>query len=305
MSVPWVEVPGGGSRPSLPRRIRRVFADVTRSQRVTPSLVAGGVVLLALICLGVIGGYTVNRANVIVGALQPLLRPSAHFWLGTDAQGRDIWDLIVLGTPETLKMGLIAGVVGLGVGLVLGLVAGYFGGVPDGVIRLLTDSLLTVPAIAVMVLIAVNVTHMTTTLMAMTVATLAWMVPTRAIRAQVLSIRERSYLEVARANGMRELEILFREVLPNLIPYVAASFVSAVGAAILAAVGLETLGLGANQTITLGTTIYWADSYGAVLAGQWWWWAPPMVAIAIIFIGLYLLSSGLDKFANPRLGNRS
>jgi peptide/nickel transport system permease protein len=80
-----------------------------------------------------------------------------------------------------------------------------------------------------------------------------------------------------------------------------ASFVGAVGSAMLAAVGLEALGLGANQVHTLGTIIYWAQKFSAVLRGQWWWWGPPIVMIAVIFMGLFLLSIGLDRFANPRL----
>src|SRR5207245_5907175 len=95
-----------------------------------------------------------------------------------------------------------------------------------------------------------------------------WMHPTRSIRAQVLSIRERSYVSVARANGEGELGILFREVMPNLVPYIAASFVGAVSGAILAAVGLEAIGLGPNDVHTLGTTIYWAEQFSAVLRGQ-------------------------------------
>jgi peptide/nickel transport system permease protein len=95
--------------------------------------------------------------------------------------------------------------------------------------------------------------------------------------------------------------LLFREVMPNLVPYIAASFVGAVSGAILAAVGLEALGLGPNDVHTLGTTIYWGEKFSAVLRGQYWWWGPPIVMIAIIFVGLFLLSAGLDRVANPRL----
>jgi peptide/nickel transport system permease protein len=137
------------------------------------------------------------------------------------------------------------------------------------------------------------------------VAALAWMHPTRTIRSQVLSIRERSYVSVARANGEGELGILFREVMPNLVPYIAASFVGAVSGAILAAVGLEARGHGPNDLHTLGTTIYWSQKFSAVLRGQWWWWAPPIVAISFIFVALFLLSSGLDRVANPKLRQRT
>ena len=114
-------------------------------------------------------------------------------------------------------------------------------------------------------------------------------------------MRERGYVQVARLSGMRDLEIIAREMLPNLLPYLAASFVSAVGAAVLASIGLEALGLGPQNEPTLGMTIYWALYYTSLLRGIWWWWAPPMVMIVLIFVGLFLISIGLDRIANPRL----
>ena len=118
-------------------------------------------------------------------------------------------------------------------------------------------------------------------------------------------MRERGYVQVARLSGMRDLEIIAREMLPNLLPYLAASFVSAVGAAVLASIGLEALGLGPQNEPTLGMTIYWALYYTSLLRGIWWWWAPPMVMIVLIFVGLFLISMGLDRIANPRLWRTS
>jgi peptide/nickel transport system permease protein len=278
---------------------------ILRSPRMSGSLVAGLVMVVLVVLLSLFGPRLVNPRLAAVGAVKPSQPPSAQYLLGTDSQGRDMLTIMVLGTPQTLRIGLIAGVVGLAVGLVLGLSSGFFGGKVDAVIRVLADSLLTVPSLAIMVLIAASVGHMTVELMALTVAALAWMHPTRAIRSQVLSIRERSYVSVARANGEGELGILFLEIMPNIVPYVAASFVGAVSGAILAAVGLEAIGLGPNDVTTLGTTIYWAEKFSAVLRGQWWWWGPPIVAISFIFIGLFLLSSGLDRIANPKLRQRT
>ena len=98
------------------------------------------------------------------------------------------------------------------------------------------------------------------------------------------------------------MEILFREVMPNVAPYSLASFVGTVSSAILATIGLEALGLGAQNEMTLGNTIYWAQPASAVLRGYWWWWAPPIVMIAMIFVGLFLTSVGFDRFANSRPG---
>jgi peptide/nickel transport system permease protein len=213
--------------------------------------------------------------------------------------------LLIYGTPNTLKMGLIAGFIGVGVGLTLGLVGGTVGGVVDVVIRVVSDALLTVPAIAILVIIAGNVEQMTTWIMALVVASLAWMFTARTVRAQVLTIRERSYVEVARVNGQPAIAILFTEIMPNLLPYIVASFVGTVGSAILAVIGLEALGLGALGETTLGNTIYWSQQSAAILRGYWWWWGPPIVVIAAIFLGLFLTSVGFDRFANPRLAGRA
>lgn len=279
--------------------------SVLRSPRMSRSLLGGIAMLSLVVLLALLGPHFANPKLATVGAVKPSQPPSAQYLLGTDSQGRDMLTIMVLGTPQTMRIGLIAGVVGLAVGLALGLLSGFFGGMVDAVIRILADSLMTVPGLAIMVIIAASVGHMTVELMGLTVAALAWMHPTRSIRSQVLSIRERSYISVARANGESELGILFREVMPNLVPYIAASFVGAVSGAILAAVGLEALGLGPNDVHTLGTTIYWAEKFSAVLRGQWWWWGPPIVAISFIFVGLFLLSSGLDRIANPKLRQRT
>ena len=282
-----------------------MLRGILRSPRMSGSLVAGIAMLSLVVLLSLFAPHFVNAKLAAVGSVRPSQHPSAQYLLGTDSQGRDMLTIMVLGTPQTLRIGLIAGVVGLAAGLVLGLMSGFFGGAVDAVIRVLADSLMTVPSLAIMVVIAASVGHMTVELMGLTVAALAWMHPTRSIRAQVLSIRERSYVSVARANGEGELGILFREVLPNLVPYIAASFVGAVSGAILAAVGLEAIGLGPNDVHTLGTTIYWSQKFSAVLRGQWWWWGPPIVAISFIFVALFLLSAGLDRIANPRLRQRT
>jgi peptide/nickel transport system permease protein len=145
---------------------------------------------------------------------------------------------------------------------------------------------------------------MSTWVMALVVASLGWMFTTRPVRAQVLTIREKSYVEVARVNGEGPWEILFTEVMPNLMPYIVASFVGTVSGSILAVIGLEALGLGALEEMTLGNTIYWSQQSAAVLRGYWWWWGPPIVVIALIFIGLFLTSVGFDRFANPKLARR-
>jgi peptide/nickel transport system permease protein len=265
------------------------------------TLLAGLVLLLVILAAWLYGYLTVDLSKAAPLSAGPDMRPSAEYPLGTDSAGRQMLPVMVAGTPTTLQIGLIAGALGLLVGTVLGFSAGYFGGAVDAVIRTLADVALTVPALAVLVVIASVITKtLSPEILALIIASLAWMWPTRTIRSQVLSMRERAYVEVARLSGLNDFEIIFKELVPNLLPYLAASFVGAVGAGILAAIGLEALGLGPQSEPTLGMTIYWARYYNALPRGMWWWWAPPVVVIILLFVGLFMVSAGLDQIANPR-----
>ena len=182
----------------------------------------------------------------------------------------------------------------------MGLIAGYFGGAIDTVICTSADVLMTIPGIAVLILIAANTRTISIEGMALIVASRAWMFPTRAVRSQTLSLRERAYIEVAKLNGVRGIELIIAEILPNLLPYIAAGFAMSVSGAILASIGLEILGLGVIEANTLGITLYWVNYYSALLHGMWWWFLPPVLIIILLFIGLFLISAGLDDLANPR-----
>jgi peptide/nickel transport system permease protein len=172
----------------------------------------------------------------------------------------------------------------------------------DAIVRTAVDILLTVPGLLVLIMVAASIkAFISVNVMALVIASLAWMYPTRTIRSQVLSLRERGYVQMARLSNMSTLEIIVREMLPNLIPYLAASFVGSVAAAVLASIGLEALGLGPQNDPTVGMTIYWAIYFNALIRGIWWWWVPPIVVVVFLFLGLFLLTSGLDEIANPRL----
>jgi peptide/nickel transport system permease protein len=257
---------------------------------------------LALILFWLIGPLVIDTDDARPMSALPDQSPSAEYPLGTDSTGRQLLPVLLQGTLYTLQIGLIAGSAGLLVGIILGFSAGYFGGILDTIVRTGADVILTIPTLAVLVVIASLIKdRLDPQNMAAVIALLAWMWPTRTIRAQVLTLRERPYVEIARLSGMGDVKIIFKELLPNLLPYLAASFVGAVSAAILAAIGLEALGLGPQTDPTLGMTIFWSIYYGAILRGMWWWWVPPMAAISYVFIGLFMISWGLDELANPRL----
>jgi peptide/nickel transport system permease protein len=280
------------------------LARFGRYLRRNPSLVAGLLVLLFLALLWSVAYAMVDTAQARPLSVRPNLAPSLAHPLGSDRQGRELLAVMVVGTPLTLRIGLIAGAVGLVIGTVLAFLAAFYGGWLDQTVRLAVDTLQTIPGLLVLVLIAIALprrTGMSVDQMALVIAALSWLTPTRLIRAQVLVMKERLYVEVARASGMSGPEIILRELMPNFMPYLVANFVIAVSAAILASIGLEALGLGPMEANTLGMTIYWNIYYASILHGLWWWYGPPIAIIVTLFIGLFLVTAGLDEWANPRL----
>jgi len=270
-------------------------------------LVIGLAMLLIVGLSGIIGGLFWDLRLARVGTSPQDLPPMwveggdpAHP-LGTENSGRDMLAVILNGAPSSLRIGLIAASVGLLIGAVLGCIAGFLGGTVDRVILILSDAWLTIPALAVLIVISAFVRQIDRDTMAILVALFSWAGPTRLIRAQVLTLRERGYIRMARLSGATTFDVIFREMLPNMLPYLAASFTGNVSGAILFSTGLEALGLGPTRIATLGMTIYYANQASAVFRGMWWWWGFPILILAIIFQGLFLIATGLDEVANPRL----
>jgi peptide/nickel transport system permease protein len=265
-------------------------------------MIVGITMLSALLLFVVLGSIFYDTSKYKPLSVLPGRPPSAEYPLGTDQQGRDMMAVMIVGTPLTVRMGLLAGFLGVAIGTVLAFAGAYYGGWLDGLVRGVVDVGLTIPTFLVLIIVAISIhSAMTIEQMALVIAALAWLWPTRTIRAQVLTMRERAYVHVARMSGASNFKIIFAELMPNLLPYLAASLVAAVAAAILASLGLEALGLGAVDSPTIGMTIYWVIFYGALLQGMWWWFLPPIVVVVVLFMGLFGLSAGLDEWANPRL----
>jgi peptide/nickel transport system permease protein len=278
--------------------MREVISYIARNR----SLLVGTLLLLALVLFVGIGSLFVDTENARALSVPTLRSPSWEYPFGTDKNGRDLLAVMIVGTPLTLRIGFIAGFLGVGIGAVLAFTAAFYRGMTDTIIRSVADIGLTVPSLLVLILIAVSIRgSLSVNEMALIVASLAWLNPTRTIRAQVLTLRERGYVELAAMSGMSGPEIIFRELMPNLMPYMAATLVSAVSSAILASIGLEVLGLGPMDAPTLGMTLFWVNFFAAMINGWWWWWVPPIVIIVIVFLGLFFVTVGLDEIANPRL----
>jgi peptide/nickel transport system permease protein len=271
-----------------------------------PSMVVGLCLLGVLVLFVIVGHLTVDVQKAEPLSVRPLQPPSWNLPFGTDKQGRNLYAVMVLGTPMTFQIGLIAGVLGVGIGTTLALVSAFYGGILDTVIRGIVDVGLTIPGLMVLIIIAMNVKGgLSITQMGLVVAILAWLFPARTIRAQVLTIKERGYIQIARLSGESGLEIIFKELFPNLLPYIVASLVGSISAGVLASVGLEVLGLGSFDNPTIGMTLFWVIYYAAIINSWWWWWLEPLVVIIILFTGLFLVTAGLDELANPRVRRKA
>ena len=291
---------GGATRSQgVDRRTMRAVAGYLSRNR---SLAVGLALLFGMIAFAVIGGLIVDPQNARPLSARPLQPPSWALPFGSDRQGRNLFAVITSGTLLTLRVGLIAGVLGVTVGATLAFVSAYYGGWVDTILRSIVDVGLTVPNLMVLIVVALMLRQgMTVDVMALVIASLAWLYPARTIRSQVLTLRERAYVEIARLSGVSGPGVMVKEILPNLLPYLMASLVGSVSAAILASIGLDVLGLGVFEAPTLGMTLYWVNFTGAVINGWWWWWLAPIVVVAVLFVALFLISAGLDEVANPRL----
>jgi len=229
------------------------------------------------------------------------LPPSVEHPLGTDTLGKDILAQLFIGTNTTLRIMFIAGILGISIGMLVGFITGYYKRATSSVLMSITDIFLVVPSLPLLILISSYVKVMDELTIALFLSIFNWAWPARVIRAQVLSLKERSFVLISKLSGLNDIEIILREIAPNMLSFLGVNFMTATAGAALAEIGIELLGLGLRHTYTLGTILYWAMYSAAVVKGKWWWWCPPVLMLILIFTSLFLIHTGLDEISNPRL----
>lgn len=288
-----------------------VIVPQPRRRKWDIKLIAGvgmlGFALIGALLAGLVFDTTAARALSAPPELPPMwiAGGSPDHPLGTESLGRDLWALTIAGVPTSLWVGAFAASISMVIAIVLGFTAGLKGGAADDIIRSVSDAAITIPTFGVLIVFAAYMTNLSFTTMAILLSVFGWAWPTRTIRAQVLTIRERGYVKLARLEGRSTPAIMFGEMMPNLLPYLAAAFFGAVSGAILSATSLEALGLGPTRIPSLGSTLNSALQGSAMLRGMWWWWGPPVFVLVWIFVSLFLIVAGLDEFVNPRLQKAS
>jgi peptide/nickel transport system permease protein len=266
-------------------------------------LVIGATVFIVLLALALVGGRVLGPLALRSGAFLPKqgLGQAGPLLLGSTTLGQSIIAQLAQAIPNSMLVGLLAASIGTSVGALLGLLSGYFGGKLGAALRVLIDVFLSVPSLLFLILIASLLRGVGVPLIAVIIGLFAWAWPARAVRSQVLSLKERPFVQVALLSGLSGIEIVWGELMPNMLPWLGANFVNAFIAAMLAESGLSILGLGPQQDMTLGMMIYWALNYGALLQNLWWWWATPVLTLIVLFLALYMVHVGLDEVSNPRL----
>jgi peptide/nickel transport system permease protein len=225
--------------------------------------------------------------------------------LGTDNFGRDVLTELVSATGTSLKIGLVAGLIATGIGLTLGLLAGYVGGYVDDSIMFVTNLFTVIPSFVILILITYSVgqEHRGAMTIAIIIGFTSWVWTTRAVRAQVVSLRNRDHVNLAKLSGHSTARILMLSILPFIASYVVMALILQISSGILAEAGLSILGLGPRTTEvpTLGLMMNWAMIYSAHLLGKWWAYFPVILVIALITFSLNLMNTGLDQIYNPAL----
>jgi len=234
--------------------------------------------------------------------LPPHAPPSAQAWLGTDNFGRSVLDLLIAGTRVSLLVGITAALGAMLIGAVVGIASGYFGGSKiDTVLNALTNWFLVIPWLALaIVLSAILGSNLKNVIIV--IAITSWATTARLVRAQALSVSERSYIERSRALGATNWHTVTRHVLPNVFPVLFANTILMVGLAILAETTLAILGLSAGTS--WGRIIESAFTGGAMTAGWWWWLIPPGICIVLVTLAFTMIGFALDEILSPRLRGR-
>ncbi|MDQ6671052.1 MAG: ABC transporter permease [Chloroflexota bacterium] len=281
-------------------QVRAALGTVRDLLRADTAFRTGGtilVILLALAALSYAAPYGPNDRRVV-----PIDRaPSTQYLLGTTSLGQDVFWLTTYAIRNSLAIAGLAVIISRSIAVVLGSFSGYVGGTIDRVLSSLTDSFIVIPRLPLLILISFMIRGSLNMFgLALLLGLLDWAWPSKRYRSQVLTLREEEFTQTAVFAGMGTIKIILREHLPFLIPFLLADAVSGFLFAIGMEVTLSVLGLSDLSSPTIGTMIYWAGYYQALLARRFWWLGAPIVTSVLLVVGMYLVSISLGRYLDPR-----
>lgn len=262
-----------------------------------------------------IAGLIILGVFVLIAIFAPLLAPygatqkdrtalrqppSLDHWLGTTHMGEDVLSQLIFGTRGVVVVGFLSAIIATIIAITIGVIAGYVRGWKSESLSALTNVFLVIPGIPLIIIVASQFENPPLIVIAAVLGLTGWAWGARVLRAQTMSLRNRDFIQAARANGEPLHRIITVEMLPNLMALIASSFVGTVTAAILGLTTLAFIGVIPVSNLNWGTILFWAQQNGA-FPRLWWWYVPAGLCIAIIGVALSLINFGIDEYVNPRL----
>jgi len=270
----------------------------------SPKVLIGLALLIVFLILAVVGPLIApyNPSADLAASGTPQA-PSAAHWLGTTQTQQDVLSQLLAGGRSTIVVSFLAGVVATIIAVVVGVAAGYLGGLADDLLSMLANIFLVMPALLLLIVIFGFLPASSNDLLiGAIIALTGWAWGARVLRAQTLSLRNRDYVESARITGESTVRIIGWEIVPNLLPIIASSFLFTVLYGVGTYTAIAYLGLvNIDPHWSWGGMLFWAQSVNAQVNGYWWWYIPPGLAVALLGTALALLNFGIDEFINPRL----
>lgn len=270
----------------------------------------GVIVLAVLVAVALLAPLLwrpfIGDRNPAVGGQWPAWdAPSAEHPLGIDGHGRDLVADYLVGLRYSLQIGFLAGLLATLFGIVVGFVTGYRAGWLDSVLITIANMLLVIPSYPILVTLAMVLKKMDVASMALILAIFSWPFAARTIRAQVIGMKELGYVELAKVSAQGDWAIIFKEILPNLMPYLLMSFAFSVVGAMVAEVGLEVLGLGPTSIVTLGLMINFANGWSVISRQRYEILLIPVALLILIFAAITMINWGMEEYLNPRLQRKT
>lgn len=264
-----------------------------------------GIVILAFFTLGSLILPLFNDVDPSQqGTYFKNLPISAEHLLGTNSQGQDIFWFLVFSIRNSLILGVTVSIFTTLIASIVGLSAGYIGGWYDRVVMTITDSVISIPSFPILIVLGTLVRGNTSfVIVGVILVIFGWAWGARTVRSMALSIREREFINMARFSGSNTIEVIFNEIFPYVFAYMVVGFINSILFVINTEAALAVIGLSKVEIPTLGSIIFWALNYNAMFTGQYTWVVAPVVATVILFLGLFLTSTGYNQLYATRRGH--
>lgn len=289
----------------MPNLLKRMLSSLMTTLKRSLALKVGVALLLSLVLLALseplVSHYQLGgHASTELGAFEKFLPPSLEHLLGTDELGRDVFALFLTGLRFSLLVGFIVGSLTTLLAISIAIISGYKGGKLDNILTSITNTMLVIPSFPIIMVLAVF-TRLDLIGMCLILVIFGWPWSTRVLRAQILSLKERPYIDLAKVSGLNDFEIMFTEILPNLVPFIIVGFAGSTLGGIYSETGLRIIGLGPSGIPSLGYLLNQALSYGWVIQKRYLQLASLIGLLGLIFLSFNLINMGIEEVFNPRL----